>query len=130
MNADNLTQMLQKGLRVTLGAASSLVEVLQNPQRREENLEKIQSQLTQLAEEWTEKGAVTEQEARNFVDSLLARAQSGPENSGSSVPRSASVTTTVTVSDPEPVENIQDLTEQLAALREELERLRRSESNQ
>ncbi|MGL5080344.1 MAG: hypothetical protein ACRC8A_02540 [Microcoleaceae cyanobacterium] len=130
MNADSLTQMLQKGLHVTLGAVSSLVEALQNPQRREEDLEKIQSQLNQLAEEWAEKGAVTEQEARNFVDTLLARRQdtqsySRPNSSG----QSTATTASATVADPEPVENIQELTTQIAALREELERLRETESN-
>lgn len=128
MNADSLTQMLQKGLHVTLGAASSLVEALQNPQQREENLDKIQSQLNQLAEEWAEKGAVTEQEARNFVDTLLARRQDSQSYSRSSSSGQSTPTPTA-VADPEPVENIQELTAQIAALREELERLRETESN-
>ncbi|MGF1494815.1 MAG: hypothetical protein ACFBSC_20685 [Microcoleaceae cyanobacterium] len=129
MNADNLTQMLQQGLRVTLGAASSLAEVLQNPQKREENLEKIQTQLGQLTEEWAQKGAVTEQEARSFVDNLIAQTAQ-TQNPGSEYSTTSTITTTATATpDSGSAQEIQELTDQISSLREELERLRNSESN-
>lgn len=71
MNSDNLTQLLQQGFRVTLGATASLVETLQDPQKRNDNLDSIRSELSYLATEWAAKGEITEQEARNFVDNLL-----------------------------------------------------------
>lgn len=131
MNADNLTQILHQGFRVTLGATSSMIEMLQDSQKRSENLEKIQSQWSQLAEEWAEKGEETEEEARKFVDSLLEQQSNsgttGPTASTSSV--SMTTTTPVSVSEPNSAEELQELTTQIAALRQELERLRNSESS-
>ncbi len=131
MNADNLTQILHEGFRVTLGATSSIIEMLQDSQKRSENLEKIQSQWSQLAEEWAEKGEETEEEARKFVDSLLEQ----QSNSGTTKPTastsSVSMTTTtpVSVSEPNSAEELQELTAQIAALRQELERLRGIDSS-
>ncbi|MFO7090407.1 hypothetical protein, partial [Limnospira platensis] len=129
MNVDNLTQMLHQGFRVTLGATSSLIEILQDPQKREANLETIQSQLNELAQEWAEKGAITEEEARSFVDTLLSQSQS----TQSSEVDSSNITTPTDsteseVSSPQTNEitEIQNLTSQIAKLREELERLRES----
>ncbi len=68
MNSDNLTQLLQQRFRITLGATASLVETLQDPQKRNQNLSDLRSELNHLTQEWAEKGEVTEQEARNFVD--------------------------------------------------------------
>ncbi|AMW27044.1 MULTISPECIES: hypothetical protein [Arthrospira] len=132
MNVDNLTQMLHQGFRVTLGATSSLIEILQDPQKREANLETIQSQLNELAQEWAEKGAITEEEARSFVDTLLSQSQS----TQSSEVDSSNITTPTDsteseVSSPQTNEitEIQNLTSQIAKLREELERLRESDAS-
>lgn len=65
MNADNLTNLIQQGFHLTLGATASLVETLQDPQKRTENLSQISSELSHLANEWAAKGEMTEQEARN-----------------------------------------------------------------
>lgn len=130
MNVDNLTQMLQQGFRVTLGATSSLIEILQDPQKREANLENIQFQLNELAQEWAEKGAITEEEARSFVDTLL----SNSEQSQSSDIVNSTITTSAesesSTSSTNEVTEIQDLTTQIANLREELERLRQSDASQ
>ncbi|MDT9196538.1 MAG: hypothetical protein P5698_00445 [Limnospira sp. PMC 1295.21] len=132
MNVDNLTQMLHQGFRVTLGATSSLIEILQDPQKREANLETIQSQLNELAQEWAEKGAITEEEARSFVDTLLSQS----ESTQSSEVDSSNITTPTDsteseVSSPQTNEitEIQNLTSQIAKLREELERLRESDAS-
>ena len=71
MNTDNLTQLLQQSFRLTLGATASLVETLQDPQKRTDNLDRMQSELSHLATEWAAKGEMTEQEARNFVNNFL-----------------------------------------------------------
>ncbi|GAC1483620.1 MAG: hypothetical protein NVS2B14_21690 [Chamaesiphon sp.] len=126
MNPDDLTQILQQGLRVTLGATASLVETLQNPQKRTQRLSQIESELSQLAQEWALKGEMTEQEARNFVDSLLTRQSPSPTPTDASdtaaTPRQQ--TTPPTSAELE----LQELTAQIAAIRAELEKLRGSES--
>jgi polyhydroxyalkanoate synthesis regulator phasin len=130
MNADNLTQILHQGFRVTLGATSSMIEMLQDSQKRNENLEKIQSQWSQLAQEWAEKGEQTEEEARKFVDTILEQqSNSGAAETTTSTSSSSMTTTPVSVSEPDSAEDLQELTAQIAALRLELERLRGSESS-
>ena len=130
MNSDNLTQLLQQGFRVTLGATASLVETLQDPQKQTDNLYQLRSELSQLADEWAVKGEMTEQEARNFVEHLLhqlgrsaSTSESSPfsvgdpyADSGESAPANVQL-------------NLQELTAQLAAIRAELEKLRDSGSN-
>ena len=124
MNSDILVQLLQKGFRVTLGATASLIEILQDPQKREENLTKLRIDLTQLTEEWAEKGLVTEQEARSFVDTVLA--QRGGQTTTS--PSTGASSTASPSASPEAQVELQELTEQIAAIRMELEKLRNKDS--
>lgn len=128
MNSNNLTELLQQGFRVTLGATASLVETLQDPQKRDQNLDAFQSELSYLATEWAQKGEMTEQEARNFVDNLLSQIRN---QRTSSTPEASSPTaTTPTESAPPDVQlELQELTAQLAAIRTELEKLRDPDSN-
>lgn len=120
MNSDELLQSLQKGFHVTLGATASLVESIQDSQKRDENLSKLrQPDWQQLTEELATKGAQTEQEARSFVDTMMAQRQAGQTSETGST--AASNTQTV----PNDLQReIRDLTSQIAALRAELERLR------
>lgn len=129
MNPDNLTDLLQKGFRVTLGATSAFVESLQDSQKRDENLSKMQSDFGKLTEEWADKGAVTELEARNFVDTLWTQ-QAQSANSETTAAGDATVTTSAeSVTDPDVQADVEALTAQLAALRAELENLKSSDSN-
>ena len=131
MNSDNLTQLLHRSLRVTLGATASLIEILQDPQRRQENLSKLSTDLQQLTEEWAAKGEITEREARTFVDSMLSRQGSVSDRSSTStVSRPTTITTTATpASDPRVQDDLRELTAQIAAMRAELERLKQQDSN-
>lgn len=132
MNAEHLTGLLHKGFRVTLGATSSLIELLQDPYKRNENLGKIQSQFSELADEWAEKGKMTEQEARNFVDTILSQRQQNVNTDTTAVTTPSPVDSSSRIpvtSDPEPVREIQNLTTQIAELRDELKRLRESNSS-
>lgn len=124
MNSDTVVRILQKSFRVTLGATASLVEILQDPQKREANLYKIKLELDQLTREWAEKGEVTEQEARTYVDQFIAQRR-GEMNSGTTVTTTA---TTVQPPSPEVQLELQELTAQLAAIRAEIERLRIEEN--
>lgn len=122
MNSDTLVQLLQSSFRVTLGATASLIEVLQDPEKRDENLTKLRQEWSELSEQWAEKGEFTEQEARNFVNDFLSqRGRSGSEASSGS-------TATATPAAPADVQiALQELTAQIAAIRAELENLRNSE---
>ncbi|MBE9179785.1 hypothetical protein IQ268_14540 [Oculatella sp. LEGE 06141] len=128
MNTDTALELVQKSFRVTLGATASLIEVLQDPQRRDENLTKLRLEFSQLAEEWAAKGEMTEQEARNFVDTILKQraSQSSSADYATTSPASPD-TTAVSVSAPPASDvqlELQELTAQIAAIRTELEKLR------
>ncbi|KAM3103541.1 hypothetical protein ACKFKF_00600 [Phormidesmis sp. 146-12] len=152
MNSDTVTQLLQKGFHVTIGATASLVESLQDPQKREQNFSRLRSEfselttpslveslqdpnrreqnlirlrleLDELTQEWAQKGEVTEREARAFVDTMLAQ-----RNQGTSSTTTVTTTATpVSTISPEVQLELQALTAQLGAIRAELERLRSEE---
>ena len=129
MNSNNLLQLLQTGFRVSLGATTSLIETLQDPQKREENLSQLNSQLRQRVAEWGEKGEITEQEARRLIEQIL-RQQSNPERPPTTETPSDTVTnpSTTPVSSNAQLE-IEELTAQIAAIRTELEKIRNPEPN-
>ncbi|HEY9670421.1 MAG TPA: hypothetical protein V6D11_03185 [Waterburya sp.] len=129
MNSNNLLDILQTGFRVSLGATTSLVETLQDPQKREESLSQLRLELSQRVTEWAEKGAVTEQEARRLIEQIWRQ----PSNSGRSTTTEAT-TPTPTASptsstSPSTQLEIEELTAQIAAIRTELEKLRDSGSD-
>ncbi|MEG5065461.1 hypothetical protein QUB33_17725 [Microcoleus sp. B3-A4] len=128
MNPDNLPQMLHTGFHLTLGATSFLIETLQDPLKREENLDKLKSDFGQLADELLEKGEMTEREARNFVDTIFSQPDDRENAESESVsPKQSDETTDAppeSVVQPNVKLEIEELTAQMAALRTELENLR------
>lgn len=129
MNSNNLLQLLQTGFRVSLGATTSLVETLQDPQKREENLSQLTTELSQRVTEWAQKGEITEQEARRFIEELFRQ-----QRSAGSPPPTGTSSETVTTSPTTPASpsvqlELEELTAQISAIRTELEKLRDSESN-
>jgi polyhydroxyalkanoate synthesis regulator phasin len=133
MDSDALVQMLQKGFRVTLGATASLIEILQDPDRRDENLGRLTTDWDGLAEEWAVKGEMTEQEARNFVETILTQ-QTGQNGSTSGATTTPPTTpnSTNSVEQPTPYTDrvhtdVQELTAQISAIRAELEKLRQQD---
>ncbi len=138
MAANDPIQLLQKGLRVTLGGVATLLETIQDPSKREANLGKLQMDLSELAQDLEVKGEVTEQEARNFVDSLLARSGQPTQGQepGSSGPTEIPIddepgfTAPPPPTDPSVQADLQELIQQVASLRSELERLRSEESEE
>ncbi|MGF1496495.1 MAG: hypothetical protein ACFB8W_06675 [Elainellaceae cyanobacterium] len=129
MNPDTITESIQKGFRVTLGAASFLVETIQDPIRRDENLAKLQNgDFTVLSEEWAIEGEKREQEARSFVDSVIAQQQSS-QAPGPTAGAGTSPTTPSSVTIPVDIQSdLKELTVQLAELRAELQREREQNS--
>ena len=128
MNPDNLPQMLQTGFHLTLGATSFLIETLQDPVKREENLDKLKSDFGKLADELLEKGEMTDREARNFVDTIFSQPDDRENAQSESVsPKQSDATTDAppeSVVQPNVKLEIEELTAQMAALRTELENLR------
>lgn len=122
---DSVTEFVQKGFRTSLGAASFLVETLQDPNKRDENLQKLNSNFnsmnfSQLTEEWAEKGEVTEREARTFVDNMLQQKGSETSNSDNLSDFSRN-TTNDNVVRSNLREELQELTTEIIALRTELQ---------
>jgi polyhydroxyalkanoate synthesis regulator phasin len=134
MNATDLTQILQKGFYITLGATASLLEMLQDPAKREQNLSSLREDIDSLAQELAEKGAVTEAEAKNFVDTLISRqinknqpTSNSPDTSQTDATNFTNMTvntTASTVGEKSVPEDLKELTQQLADLRAELESIR------
>lgn len=125
MNSNSFLQVIQQGFRITIGATTSLVETIQDPQKRTEALTHIQAELEQKIREWSEKGEVTEQEARRIIDNLISqRGWSKKSDVTNSNNQSSSNTNS-------PENNVQsdleELTEQIIALRKDLETLQKSE---
>jgi hypothetical protein len=116
MNSDTPMDLLKKGFRITLGASTSLVESIQDPLKREENLALMQSDPNAFAELLAEKGAVAEVEARRMVDSVVTQYSS---SSSAANPVSSSVATTSSI-DPSLERDLRDLTAELAQIRSEL----------
>ncbi|NES91410.1 MULTISPECIES: hypothetical protein [Okeania] len=126
MNPDNLTQLLQKGFRVTLGATSFFIETVQDSSKRDENLNKLSTDFNQLTEEWADRGEMTEQEARNFVDTILNQ-QNSQVNTDSTTASSSPTSTSGFVSS-DVQEDLLELTQEIAGLRADLHKLQESNS--
>ncbi|NJL90336.1 MAG: hypothetical protein HC916_11525 [Coleofasciculaceae cyanobacterium SM2_1_6] len=120
MNTDALWQSLQTGLRISLGATASILETLQDPQKREESLAVLQTELQEKVQAWVTKGEMTELEARTFIDSILK--QQGIDNPATPDSQAENAP-------PETQQSLEELTDKIADLRSELEKLRNSQSD-
>lgn len=118
MNTDSFWQSIQTGLRVSLGATASILETLQDPQKRQESLVILQAELHDRVQEWVAKGEMTEQEARNFVDSIL-RQQGNNNATPANNPEETAKNN--------PQQSLEELTDKIAYLRSELENLRNTD---
>ena len=124
MSDNQLLDLVQQSFRVTIGATASFLETLQDSQKREEALSEFRTQLTNRTQEWAEKGKVTEEEARRTIEQFMGRMnQKAParDSPGDTVTVNTSVTE---VSDSSTESELKELTEQIVALRNELEQLK------
>ena len=140
MDTIDLEKLFQRGYYVTLGATSSLLEVIQDPAKREENFRRLGRSFDEITQELAEKGVTTEAEARSYVDKFIAQQVNGTGNTTNSESAGLTTVTTTakTVDDNAPDgteksdksvkasmrDEIQELTQQLASLRSQLEQLR------
>lgn len=124
MNSDNPIQILQAGFRLSLGATASIIESLQDQQKRDETVSKLMNaEFALLTKEWAEKGEVAEQEARSYLDSLLNQPRGEAPSETPGTP-GATTATPNPVAAPDVQLELQELTAQIAAMRAELEKLR------
>lgn len=116
----NFFDLIQQGFRVTVGAAATLVETFQDPNKREVTLSEFRSELQSRTEAWSAKGEMTEQEARKFLEKIF---QQGKDASEREI-----VTTATEVQDSDLQNELKTLTEQIVTLKTELEELRQNKS--
>ncbi len=121
------------------GTAASFVELLQDPQKRAEDLGKLNWDINKLVEDLVAKGEMTEKEALRYVEEAQkGTTTSSPQPPGSedippppaeTVPEPApgSPSTGNRVS-PEDISALMDLTREIENLRRDLEQ-KRTESN-
>ena len=126
-------ESVQTGFRVAVGATASLIELLQDPQKQPENLNPWDANWDELTKQWAEKGEVTEQEARKFVENLWSQqTASSPETEGtdrSTESPEAKESNPTPPNDPEVQSELHELTQKIASLRAELEKLQQEKGN-
>ena len=127
MNPVNLTQLLQRGFRVTLGATSFFIETVQDSSKRDENLNKLSSDFNQLTDEWAERGEMTEQEARNFVDTKLYQQNSQVNANTTTIYSSPASDSSFAQSSIQ--KDLLELTQEISDLRADLQKFQESEPN-
>jgi exonuclease VII large subunit len=119
MNTTDPLQLIQKGLHVSLGAVNAVVESLQDTQKRQTNLEQLQRNPSQLAEDLATKGQGLEQSAKGLVENLFNQVP---------IPTAAQPATqknTAPQNEPSQVQTeLAELAQLLANLRKELEQSR------
>ncbi len=126
MNFDTFTEFIQKSFRVSLGAAASAVEAIQDPQASASKFSNIGTDFDRLADELEVKGAQTEKEARDFVDNVSSNFDGQWPNPFAPAPASDATVNTVAkpVVDTGIQAEINALTEQLSAIRQEIDQLK------
>ena len=125
MNNNNLIQAVQQGFRIAIGATADCVETLQDPQKRAETFSELKTEFSQKTQKWSEKGEITEQQAKEFVENLMN--QRGWSRNGTSTGTSSSTSTTTGSNINS---DIQELTEEIIALKLELEKLRNGQDSE
>jgi polyhydroxyalkanoate synthesis regulator phasin len=130
MNTDTLIELFQKGYRVTLGAASTAVEAVRDPQRAAADFSDVGTDFYRLADKLEVRGALTEKEARDFVEGVANQLPEPFRSVSSSFAQanreaSKTVTTVATpVVDAGLQSEVESLTNELIAMRKEIDELR------
>jgi polyhydroxyalkanoate synthesis regulator phasin len=118
-----LGDLVQKAVYLGIGVASYAGE------KATEKLSELRSHVQTLADEMVERGEMTSEEARRFVDDMVSKAQQpsveAPETARSTEPRRIEI-----VTDDEPTKatapsDVDQMRQQVMDLQEELKRLRR-----
>jgi polyhydroxyalkanoate synthesis regulator phasin len=114
MENNAIFNVIQQSFRMAVGATASIVETLQDSQKRSQVLSDFSTEWQQKSEEWAQKGTITEQEARKIIEQFFKGYHSNNKNSYNDI-------------EVKSVDNqsndIQELTREIIALREEVQKL-------
>ncbi|MGK7906485.1 MAG: hypothetical protein AB4040_04555 [Synechococcus sp.] len=127
-NVQDFQELLTRARRIAFGTAASLIEILQDSSKREENIQKISDEFNQLANELAVKGEETEMEARRYVDTWLGTRREGQADSQASQAPTKIEVVDIT-EETRKQEEVEELTAEVQSLRAELEKLRGSTEN-
>ena len=123
---NNFLNLVQQGFRTAIGATTSLMETLQDPEKREQTLSELNEQWQKKSQEWAEKGETTEQEARHMIENFWQK-KSPESNIDQSTGQSTTDASSASSTKPNPALEVQELTEAIVSLRTELEKIEQSE---
>lgn len=114
MESNTIFNLIQQSFRTVIGATATMVETLQDNQKRSQILSDLNEQWQEKSQEWMQKGTITEQEARQIIEEFFKGYTSKKSNFYEDV-------------EVKSVDNqsngIQELTREIVALREELQKL-------
>ncbi|MBE9127076.1 MULTISPECIES: hypothetical protein [unclassified Coleofasciculus] len=129
MNSNTFLDLVQTSFRVSLGATTSLIESLQDSQKREENLSLLKLDPSQQVAVFAEKGERTEREARIFLEYMLNQQSHAGSPQATQTARENPPASPTSVATLKVQQEIEELTAQIASIRSELEQMRNSGSN-
>ncbi|MFN3927889.1 MAG: hypothetical protein ACK4QL_11385 [Pseudanabaenaceae cyanobacterium] len=110
---DTLAELLNKGYYASLGALALLLETVQDEQKRSQAVKRLQDNIEGLVQELVKKGVATESEARSYVDRVVSQRVKTVDTNAQEAKEETS---------PEnEIDQLRELTKQLAELRAELE---------
>ncbi|BAQ66217.1 hypothetical protein [Geminocystis sp. NIES-3709] len=116
MENNTLLNIIQQSFRTVIGATAEAVETLQDNQKRNQVLSDLKIEWQEKSREWSEKGTITEQEARKIIEQFF-KGYTDKNRSYQEIE--------ITSEDPQN-DSIQELTKEIIALREELQNLNSS----
>jgi polyhydroxyalkanoate synthesis regulator phasin len=122
MKTNNLLEIAQQTLRIAIGATVTILETIQDTEKRSSAINDLQTELNQKSQQWAEKGEITEREARQKLEQILQKTPWKGANANSNNNNYPNPTNT----SPATQSELQSLTEQITALRNELEQLRKN----
>jgi polyhydroxyalkanoate synthesis regulator phasin len=123
MDSNNLFDAIQQGFRTVVGAAASTLETLQDNQKREKTFSELKNQWEKCSQEWSEKGEITEKQAREMFDKWIQKESKNQTNSTPTTIDTTAEEVSPTVSSATNInKDIKSLTEAIIDLRQELEK--------
>ena len=118
MDNNNLINFVQQGFRTVIGATADAIETIQNTEKRNQVISELTSELQKKSQEWQQKGTLTEEEAKKIIEQFFQH-QGNNSNANNTYTQEVEVKPT-----DNPYENIQQLTQDIITLREELEKIK------
>jgi len=118
MDNNNLINFVQLGFRTVIGATADAIETIQNTEKRNQAISELTSELQKKSQEWQQKGTLTEEEAKKIIEQFFHQSKGSNSNTTNTYTQEVEVKPA-----DNPYENIQQLTQDIITLREELEKV-------